>query len=275
MTAAWTTEKVTALGPLLTVGAFTSVPGKGVHGTIDGRTYFVGNHRFAHERGTCSATVETTLSELESKGQTAIVLTDETTALGVIAVADTPRDSSVKALRDLRAMGIRTVMLSGDNQTTAEVIARSVGIDDARGGLLPEDKLKAIDDLLAKHGAVGMVGDGVNDAPALAQATIGFAMGAAGTDTALETADVALMRDDLRGVPEFILLSRRTSAILVQNISFALGAKVVFFVLAVLGIATMWMAVLADVGATLVVIANGLRLAVTRVQSPSSPLPKQ
>ena len=153
-------------------------------------------------------------------------------------------------------------MLSGDNQTTAEVIARSVGIDDARGGLLPEDKLKAIDDLLKEYGSVGMVGDGVNDAPALAQATVGFAMGAAGTDTALETADVALMRDDLRGVPEFLNLSRRTTAILVQNISFALLAKAVFFILAVLGIATMWMAVLADVGATLVVIANGLRLTI-------------
>jgi Cd2+/Zn2+-exporting ATPase len=161
-------------------------------------------------------------------------------------------------------------MLSGDNQTTAEVIARSVGIDNARGNLLPEDKLTAIKELLAKHGAVGMVGDGVNDAPALAEATVGFAMGAAGTDTALETADVALMRDDLRGVPEFLSLSRRTSAVLIQNISFALGAKAVFFVLAVVGVATMWMAVLADVGATLVVIANGLRMMRVPRRAPGS-----
>lgn len=267
--AAWTEERKAQSGPLLAVADFESVTGKGVKGTIDSRRYFVGNHRFAHERGVCSAEVEAMLGELEAKGQTAIVLTDEESALGVLAVADTPRATSVEAVKELHALGIRTIMLSGDNQTTAEVIARSVGIDDARGGLLPDDKLKAIDDLLAKHGPVGMVGDGVNDAPALAQATVGFAMGAAGTDTALETADVALMRDDLRGVPEFLALSRRTSAILVQNISFALLAKTVFFILAIVGIATMWMAVLADVGATLVVIANGLRLAIVHAR-PSS-----
>lgn len=262
VTSAWTDERRAKEGPLLGVAGFTSIPGRGVKGAIDGEWYFVGNHRFAHERGMCSQEVEAVLAELEAKGRTAIVLTDDRSALGVIAVADTPRATSVEAVKELHALGVRTIMLSGDNQTTAEVIARSVGIDDARGGLLPEDKLKAIDDLLKEYGSVGMVGDGVNDAPALAQATVGFAMGAAGTDTALETADVALMRDDLRGVPEFLNLSRRTTAILVQNISFALLAKAVFFILAVLGIATMWMAVLADVGATLVVIANGLRLTI-------------
>lgn len=260
VSAAWDGNKVATVGPLMKVENFTAVPGRGVSGSIESKTYFVGNHRFGHERGVCSPQVEAVLGELEAKGQTTVVLTDETEALGVLAVADTARESSVQAIRELHALGIRTVMLSGDNQTTAEVIARSVGIDDARGNLLPEDKVKAIDELLSSHRAVGMVGDGVNDAPALAKATVGFAMGAAGTDTALETADVALMRDDLRGVPEFLALSRRTSVILVQNISFALGAKAVFFVLALLGIATMWMAVLADVGATLVVIANGLRV---------------
>lgn len=260
VTSAWTEERKAKVGPLLQVSDFSSIPGRGVKGVIDGRWYFVGNHRFVHERGVCSPDVEAVLTELESKGQTAIVLTDEKSALGVIAVADTPRVTSVEAVKELHALGVRTIMLSGDNQTTVEVIARYVSIDDARGGLLPEDKLQAIADLFAKHGPIGMVGDGVNDAPALAQATVGFAMGAAGTDTALETADVALMKDDLRGVPEFLVLSRRTSSILVQNISFALLTKVAFFVLAILGIATMWMAVLADVGATLVVIANGLRL---------------
>ena len=267
VSAAWDSGKAAVGGPLFKVESFSSVPGRGVSGSIEGKTYFVGNHRFGHERGVCSPEVEALLGELEARGQTTIVLTDERMALGVLAVADTPRESSVEALRDLHALGIRTIMLSGDNQTTAEVIARSVGIDDARGGLLPEDKLTAIKELLAKHGAVGMVGDGVNDAPALAEATVGFAMGAAGTDTALETADVALMKDDLRGVPEFLSLSRRTSAILKQNISFALGSKAVFFVLAVIGVATMWMAVLADVGATLVVIANGLRM----MRVPASP----
>lgn len=264
VTAAWNDDKKAKSGPLRAVADFSSIPGRGVKGAVAGKTYYVGNHRFAHERGVCSPQVEAVLGAFEAKGQTAIVLTDEKEALGVIAVADTPRATSIDAIKELHAIDVRTIMLSGDNQTTAEVIAKSVGIDDARGGLLPEDKLRAIDDLLAKHGSVGMVGDGVNDAPALAQATIGFAMGAAGTDTALETADVALMRDDLRGVPEFLSLSRRTGSILRQNISFAIGTKAVFFLLAVLGIATMWMAVLADVGATLVVIANGLRLAVSR-----------
>jgi len=260
--AAWDSNKAGAVGPLLKVENFTAVPGRGVSGSIEGKTYFVGNHRFAHERGTCSPEVETVLGALEAEGQATIVLFNETTALGVLAVADTVRETSVQALHELHAMGVRTVLLSGDNQTTATVIARTVGIDDARGNLLPDDKLKAIDDLRAEFGAsaVGMVGDGVNDAPALAKASIGFAMGAAGTDTAIETADVALMRDDLRGVPGFLVLSRRTSAILAQNISFAIGAKAVFFVLAVLGMATMWMAVTADMGASVLVIGNGLRL---------------
>lgn len=260
VTAAWDQTKTAQFGPAKKVDNFVSVPGKGVTGTIEGKAYSVGNHRFAHERGLCSPTVEAALTELEAKGETAIVLSDDKAAIGVLAVADTPRATSVEAIRQLHGMGVRTVMLSGDNQTTATFVARSVGIDEAHGGMLPEDKLKEIKGLVAQHTSVGMVGDGVNDAPALAEATIGFAMGAAGTDTALETADVALMRDDLRGVPEFIGLSRRTSAILKQNITFALAAKIVFFVLAVLGVATMWMAVLADVGATLVVIANGLRM---------------
>jgi Cd2+/Zn2+-exporting ATPase len=171
----------------------------------------------------------------------------------------------VDALRDLHALGITTVMLTGDNQTTADAIARAVGIDDARGGLLPEDKLAAVDDLRARYGAVGMVGDGINDAPALAKADVGFAMGAAGTDTAIETADVALMEDDLRKLPAFLRLSRRTARVLWQNIAFSIAIKVVFFVLAVGGVATLWMAVFADMGASLLVTFNGLRLLHTRL----------
>jgi len=151
-------------------------------------------------------------------------------------------------------------MLTGDNPHTAEAIARQVGIVDARGNLLPEDKLAVVTDLLAKHQVVGMVGDGVNDAPALAKATIGFAMGAAGTDTALETADVALMDDDLRKIAQFIEISRKTRSILIQNIALALGIKAVFFVLALMGLATLWMAVFADLGVSLIVVFNGLRL---------------
>ncbi len=243
---------------------FRSITGRGVEGRIDAKSYFVGNHSMAEERKVCTPAVEAALDKLEAQGKTAIVVASEEPprALGVLAVADTPRETSVEAVRALHALGVRTLMLSGDNQKTAEAIARAVGIDDARGGLLPEDKIAAIDEMTAAHGegTVGMAGDGVNDAPALAKADIGFAMGAAGTDAALETADVALMRDDLRAVPDFIRLSRRTAVVLRQNIAVSIAAKFVFFVLALVGVATLWMAVLADVGATLVVIANGLRV---------------
>lgn len=152
-------------------------------------------------------------------------------------------------------------MLTGDNPHTAQAIAKQAGIDDARGNQLPEDKLAAVEELSAGGaGAVGMVGDGINDAPALARADIGFAMGAMGTDTAIETADVALMDDDLRKIPAFVRLSRATHRVLVQNIGFALGVKVVFLGLTVAGLGTMWMAVFADAGASLIVVANGLRL---------------
>lgn len=251
-------------GSLPVVDGFKSITGRGVEGRIDGQSYFVGNHRMAEERNVCTPAVEAELVKLEAQAKTAIVVSREQPAqiLGVLAVADTPRESSVEAVRSLHALGVRTVMLSGDNQRTAEAVARAVGIDDARGGLLPEDKITAIEEMSAKYGpgTVGMVGDGVNDAPALAKADIGFAMGAAGTDVALETADVALMRDDLRAAPEFIRLSRRTSAILKQNITISLAAKAVFFVLTLAGAGSLWMAVLADVGATLAVTANALRV---------------
>ncbi|MFN8730769.1 MAG: HAD-IC family P-type ATPase, partial [Planctomyces sp.] len=201
------------------------------------------------------------LAGFEVQGKTAVVVASVSRVLGVIAVADTPRESSVEAIKSLHDMGIKTLMLSGDNQSTASAIAKMVGIDEAKGGMLPEDKLAEIERLTKEHGdAIGMVGDGVNDAPALAKSTIGFAMGAAGTDTALETADVALMQDDLRGLPEFIALSRRTSEVLAQNITLAIGIKAVFFALTLGGWGTMWMAVIADVGASLLVVGNGLRL---------------
>ncbi|MFO0785846.1 MAG: heavy metal translocating P-type ATPase [Phycisphaerales bacterium] len=257
-------------GPPADVSGFKSLTGRGVEGTIAGEAYFVGNHRLAEERKVCSLEVEAVLGHFEVQGKTAIVVASSRAVRGIIAVADTPRESSVNALRSLHAMGVRTLLLSGDNQTTASAIAKAVGIDEARGGMLPEDKLAEIERLLNEHGnAVGMVGDGVNDAPALARSTIGFAMGAAGTDTALETADVALMQDDLHGLPEFIALSRRTGAILAQNITLAIGIKVVFFALTLAGRGTMWMAVIADVGASLLVVGNGLRLLGSRRGLPS------
>lgn len=249
-------------GDLASVSDFQSLTGRGVEGIVDGQKMTLGNHRLAEERKVCSPETEAKLNELESQGKTAIILADDTRVIGVIGVADRPRETSIDAIRQLHERGVRLVMLSGDNSRTADAIAKEVGLDEARGDLLPETKLEIIDQLLAEHGeaAVGMVGDGVNDAPALAKSSIGFAMGAAGTDTAIETADVALMNDDLRGVPDFIALSELTSRILLQNICIALGAKGAFLILTLFGLATLWLAVIADVGASLVVIANGLRL---------------
>lgn len=246
--------------PLMEVEGFEALPGRGTQGLIDGKRYCLGNHRLIHERGLCSDELETRLGALEEQGKTVILLADEQRVHGLFAVADTVKDSSRQAITELHALGIKTLMLTGDNAHTARAIAQQVGIDEARGDLLPEDKLRLIEERLAQGAAVGMVGDGINDAPALARADIGFAMGAAGTGTAIETADVALMDDDLRKLPRFVRLSRQTHNLLVQNIALALGIKVVFLVLTLAGTGTMWMAVFADVGASLLVVANGLRL---------------
>ena len=244
------------------VADFAAIPGRGVRGDIDGHVYQFGNHRLIEELGLCSPDIEKTLDTLERQGKTAVLLADQIGVMAIFAVADTLRETSRQAIADLHSLGVKTLMLTGDNVHTAEAIARGVGIDEARGNLLPEDKLRMIESLLThrKDAKIGMVGDGINDAPALARADIGFAMGAAGTDTAIETADVALMDDDLRKIPAFVRLSRATSNVLIQNIVVALGIKAVFLLLTVSGQATMWMAVFADVGASLIVIANGLRL---------------
>ncbi len=243
----------------LEVTDFAAIPGRGVRGTVGGVLYQLGNHRLIHELGVCSPTLETRLGELEEQGKTVILLTDGERILVLFAVADTIKDSSRAAIQALHELGIKTVMLTGDNAHTARAIAAQVHIDEALGDQLPEDKLRAVEGY-ARSGRVGMVGDGINDAPALARADIGFAMGAAGTDTAIETADVALMDDDLNNIARFIRLSRITHTVLVQNIATALGIKAVFLVLTLLGLGTMWMAVFADMGASLLVVANGLRL---------------
>ena len=260
--AAWQTPAILAekKRPLLEAASFESLTGRGAKAVIEGSLYYVGNHRLVEELGVCHPAVEKLLLQLEQEGKTAVVLTGQDEPLCVFGVADTLRAHSAEAIRELQALGVVSVMLTGDNQTTANAIAAKVGIDDARGNLLPADKLAAIDELLGRYGHVGMVGDGINDAPALAKASIGFAMGAAGTDTAIETADVALMDDDLRKLPAFIALSRATSRVLWQNISLALGIKAVFFALALAGTASLWMAVFADMGASLIVVFNGLRL---------------
>ncbi len=249
---------------LLDVEQFAALPGRGTEGSIAGTPYCLGNHRLVHERGLCSAALEAQLAALEQQGKTVILLADAHHVLGLFAVADTVKDSSRQAVAALHALGVQTAMLTGDNVHTAQAIARAVGITEVRGDLLPEDKLQALADRMAGGARVGMVGDGINDAPALARADIGFAMGAAGTGTAIETADVALMDDDLRKLPRFVQLSRRTHALLVQNIVIALGIKAVFLALTLAGAGTMWMAVFADVGASLLVVGNGLRLLRTR-----------
>ncbi|WP_233146170.1 heavy metal translocating P-type ATPase [Pigmentiphaga sp. NML080357] len=246
-------------GELLPVSGFASLPGRGVTGHIAGKAYGLGSLRLARDLGAVDAGLEATMEALERQGKTTVILCEEGAAVAVLAVADTARASSRAAVADLRRLGVEPVILSGDNAATVRAVAAELGIDDARGNLLPEDKLAAVE-ALAKQAPVGMVGDGVNDAPALARAHIGFAMGAAGTDTAIETADVALMQDDLRKLPEFIRLSRRTSGVLWQNIVFALAIKLVFFGLTFTGDATLWMAVFADAGASLLVVFNGLRL---------------
>ena len=245
---------------LLPIASFESITGRGAKAVVEGQLYYVGNHRQVEELGICGVHVEEVLHRLEKAGKTAVVLATATEPLCIIGVADTVREHSAEAIRQLHALGVKSVMLTGDNQTTASVIAAQVGIDDARGNLLPEDKLVAIDELVSRYGKVGMVGDGINDAPALAKSSIGFAMGSAGTDTAIETADVALMDDDLRKVPHFIKLSRDTSWVLKQNITLAIGIKAIFFGLALTGKATLWMAVFADMGASMIVVFNGMRL---------------
>jgi len=241
------------------VTGFTAELGRGVTGQVAGRELVLGNHRWIHERGQCSDELEAVLREHETQGRTLSVLASRDEVLAVFAVADTTKETSRQAVSALKALGVRTVMLTGDNEATARAIASQVGVDDVRAGLLPHDK-QAIVQQLGGAGEVGMVGDGVNDSPSLAAAAVGFSMGAAGTDTAKEAADVLIMNDDLRRVPEAIRLSKRTFSILLQNIALALGIKAVFFVLAVFGNASMWMAVFADMGASMLVVFNGLRL---------------
>lgn len=246
---------------------FTSFHGRGAEAWIEGHRYFIGNHLFTHELGVCSEELEETLQGIESQGQTAIVLGHRPhddcrgEVLGVFAIGDTLRENAAQAIQALHHAGVeRVVMLSGDNQATVNAIARQAGIDEARGDLLPDNKIEVIKKLLREYRSVGMIGDGVNDAPAMAAATIGIAMGVAGTDTAIETADIALMKDDLGRVAETIKLGRRTLGIIRFNILFALGIKALFLILAILGWAGLWLAIAADVGATLLVIANAMRL---------------
>lgn len=246
--------------PLSDPEEFTALPGRGVRGTINGILYHLGNYELMQELGYSSDQLETKLHELETTGASTAILAGTTSGvMALFGLADTLRKTSRKAIDELHSLGVQTVILTGDNSAAAQIIARQAGVNRVHYGLLPEDKLKIVAEL-SSEGAVGMVGDGINDAPALAGSTIGFAMGAAGSDIAIETSDVALMDDDLCKIPAFIRLSRNTMRVLRQNMILALGAKLAFLLLAVNGDATMWMAVFADMGISLLVVGNGLRL---------------
>jgi Zn2+/Cd2+-exporting ATPase len=240
---------------------FRALPGLGAEAEVDGAPVLVGNHRLFEQRGLCSPAIDARLDELGRAGRTAVLVARGRTTIGIIGLADATREAGAQAAAELTKAGVsQVVMLTGDNAQTASGIAASIGVREWRAELLPADKVAAVEELRARYGPVAMVGDGVNDAPALASADIGIAMGAAGTAAALETADVALMADDLLAVPYFLRLGKRTVRNIRLNISVALGLKALFLALAVAGMATLWMAVAADMGASLLVIANGLRL---------------
>jgi len=246
---------------------FSSITGKGIKGIVNGTTFYIGNPKLFKEMPTAlfSSEQEQLVTSLQNQGKTAMVVGTDRAILAVIAVADEVRESSKEVIQKLHQLGIKkTIMLTGDNKGTAKAIGGQVGVSDVQAELLPQDKLDFIKQLRSDYGNVAMVGDGVNDAPALAASTVGIAMGGAGTDTALETADVALMGDDLRKLPFAIKLSRNALRIIKQNITFALAIKLIALLLVIPGWLTLWIAILSDMGATLLVALNGLRLMRTK-----------
>lgn len=246
----------------LVVEDFQSITGKGVKANVNGELYYVGSPKlFAELHSDISVETNQRIEELQKQGKTVMVLGTEQQILALIAVADEVRDSSTVVIKQLHEIGIKkTIMLTGDNQATAEAIGRRLNVTDVKADLMPQDKLDYIKQLRKDYGKVAMIGDGVNDAPALAASTVGIAMGGAGTDTALETADIALMADDLSKLPYTIRLSRKTLAIIKQNLTFSLGIKLLALALIVPGWLTLWLAIFADMGATLIVTLNSLRL---------------
>ncbi|MEW5944944.1 MAG: heavy metal translocating P-type ATPase [bacterium] len=240
---------------------FHAAPGRGAKAALGGRECFVGSHMFFHEAGNCYPGLHDRIAGMESADRTVVTVGADGELLGLITVSDRVRDGAARVIERLRSAGVRrVVMLTGDTPGTAQKVAAALGVDEYRAGLMPGDKVSAVRELLDSYGMVAMVGDGVNDAPALAASTVGIAMGAAGTDAALETADIALMADDLSQLPGTIRLGRTTRSTVKQNVVFALFTKLLFLALAGMGAATLWMAVFADMGASLIVIMNGMRL---------------
>lgn len=240
---------------------FEALVGSGAQARIEGRLWFVGSPRFFQERGIPLPDLEGRIADLQGQGQTVVLLGDEHEVHGLIGVADPVRPEARAVVQQLRRLGIdRVAMLTGDNERTARAIGREAGVDEVRAELLPEDKVAAVQDMEARYGRVAMVGDGLNDAPALATSHLGVAMGAAGTDVAIEAADMALMSPDLSRLPFALHLSRQTMRIIRQNLAFALGVKAIATLLVFPGLLTLWIAVLSDMGATMLVILNALRL---------------
>jgi Cd2+/Zn2+-exporting ATPase len=239
----------------------TALSGRGAEGVVDGAEVLLGNHRLFEERQLCSPLIHERLDDIGQRGLTPVIVARNGEALGIIVIADRSRETGRDAIQQLRGQGIESiVMLTGDSRATAKAIADEVGVDEFRAELLPADKLAAVEDLRRRYGTVAMVGDGVNDGPALASADVGIAMGAAGSDVALETADVALMADELLRVPYAFRLSRATVRNIKANLALSIVMKAAFVAATVAGVATLWMAVLADTGASVIVIANALRL---------------
>jgi Cd2+/Zn2+-exporting ATPase len=247
--------------PVKKAERFQAIKGKGAEGWIDGQRFWIGSHRFVHENVEEPPDVHRRAEELEDAGHSVVAIGNAEHVCGLVSLADTVRGEARQAVAAMKAAGVRrVVMLTGDNEVTAHAVAGQTGVDEVRSQLLPEDKLWAVEDLTRTHTHVAMIGDGINDAPALAAATVGIAMGAAGTDAAIETADVALMSDDLSKVPWLIGHARHTVSVIRQNVIFALSVKALFLILALAGVSTLWMAIAADMGVSLLVILNALRL---------------
>ena len=237
-----------------------TLPGQGVQGRFGDQIFWLGSHRYLEERGQETPEVHDQLERMSDAGRTIVVVGNDAHVCGFIAVADGVRPEARETLDQLRREGLHLVMLTGDNAGTARAIGRETGVDDVRSELLPLDKVETIERLVESYGGVAMIGDGINDAPAMGRATLGIAMGSAGSDAAIEAADIALMSDDLSKLPWLVRHSRRTLSVIHQNVVFALGVKLAVFALATGGLATLWMAIAADMGASLLVIGNGLRL---------------
>jgi Cd2+/Zn2+-exporting ATPase len=243
------------------VGEYRAVKGKGATAILDGRPVWIGSHRYLEERGQETRQMHTVLEDLSAAGSSVVAVGEDHHVCGFIALADRLRTNAGEAVRAIKRAGVEhVIMLTGDNLPTAQAIARESGVDEVRAELLPEDKVAAIEELVKRFGTVGMIGDGVNDAPALARSSLGIAMGVAGSAAAMETADVALMTDDLSRLPWLIHYSRRVLRVIRQNISASLAVKAIFVLLTLMGHASLWAAIAADMGVSLLVVLNAMRL---------------